>query len=121
MNYIKKLGLSFLITLLSIFILSLLLTTFYYFNLINSNVYNILKLAIIIFVLFINSIILGKKAPKYGLLEGLKLGTFFLIIMLVITSLTKTNFSIRTFIYSIIILLTTGVGGVIGINKKEKK
>ena len=118
MDYIKSLAKSFAITIISIFIASLLLTCLYYFNIISSNIYNIMKLIIILGTIFINSIITGKKAKKYGLIEGLKLGGLFIIVMIITQASTKNDFGIRTFIYSIIILLTAGIGGVIGINKK---
>ena len=121
MNYLKKLGKSLLFTFISIILLGLLLNTLYYFNIINNNIYNIMKLIIVLVVLFINALLLGKNSSKYGILEGLKLGAIFLIIIIITKVITKNNFDIRTLIYSIIILLTTSVGAIIGINKKEKK
>ena len=118
MDYIKSLAKSFIITIISIIIASLLLTCLYYFNVIDSNIYNVTKLIIVLGSIFINSIILGRKSKKYGLVEGLKLGGIFLIAMIITLTFTKDNFGLNTFVYSIIILLTAGVGGVIGINKK---
>ena len=118
MDYIKSLAKSFAITIISIFIASLLLTCLYYFNIISSNIYNVMKLIIFLGAIFINSIIIGKKAKKYGLIEGLKLGGLFIIVMIITQTKTKNDFGLKTFIYSIIILLTTGIGGVI---KKKKK
>ena len=78
-----------------------------------------MKMVIVILSLFINAFFLGKNSTKYGLVEGLKLGAIFLIIMFIIKIFTSNSFDIRTVIYSIIILLTTSIGSVIGINKKE--
>ena len=119
MNYLKKLGKIIITTLLSIIILGLILTILYYFDIINNNIYNIMKMVIVILSLFINAFFLGKNSTKYGLVEGLKLGAIFLIIMFIIKIFTSNSFDIRTVIYSIIILLTTSIGSVIGINKKE--
>ena len=58
---------------------------------------------------------------KYGILEGIKLGGIFLLIMVILKVVINSSFDIRTLIYSIIILLTTSVGAVIGINKKDSK
>ncbi len=121
MNYLKKLGKYLLITFVSIIILGLLLNTLYYFDIINNNIYNILKMIIVLATLFVNAFFLGKSSLKYGIVEGLKLGTIFLLIMIIIKILTNNAFNIRTFIYSFIILLTTSIGSIIGINKKEKK
>ena len=121
MNYLKKIGKILGSAFLSILVLGLILSTLYYFDLINNNVYNISKMLIVLISLFTYSYLLGKHSEKYGLIEGLKLGAFFLIIMILIKIIINDAFNIRTIIYIIIILLTTGIGGVLGINKKEKK
>lgn len=119
MNYLKKIGKFLLTTFISIIALSFVLTIFYYFDIISNNIYNIMKMIIVIGSLFINSLLLGKNSNKYGIVEGLKLGAIFLIIMIIIKLITNSSFDIRTLIYSLIILLTSSVGAVIGINKKE--
>lgn len=121
MNYLKRLGKVILFTLLSIIILGLLLNTLYYFDIISNNIYNIMKMIIVLTTLFINALILGKNTDKYGILEGLKLGAIFILIMIIIKIITNSTFDIRTFIYSIIIILTTSIGSIIGINKLQKK
>ena len=121
MNYLKRLGKVILFTLLSIIILGLLLNTLYYFDIISNNIYNIMKMIIVLTTLFINALILGKNIDKYGILEGLKLGAIFILIMIIINIITNSTFDIRTFIYSIIIILTTSIGSIIGINKLQKK
>lgn len=121
MAYLKKIGKYILITFSSAIILGLLLNTLYYFDIINNNIYNILKMIVVLFTLFINAFFLGKESLKYGMVEGLKLGTFFLSIMIILKLIINSTFDIRTFIYSLIILLTTSVGAIIGINRKEKK
>ncbi len=121
MNYLKKIGKILLITFISIVILGLILNTLYYFDIISNNIYNIMKMIIVLLVLFISAFLLGKSSSKYGLVEGLKLGAIFLLIMIILKVINSSAFDIRTFIYSIIILLTTSIGAVIGINKKEKK
>ena len=121
MNYLKKIGKILLITFISIIVLGFLLNVLYHFDIINNNIYNIMKMIIVLIILFINAFLLGKGSSKYGLVEGLKLGAIFLLIMIILKMITSSAFDIRTFIYSLIILLTTSVGAVIGINKKEKK
>lgn len=121
MNYLKKLCKIVITTILSIIILGFILTMLYYFDIINNNIYNIMKMIIVLLSLFINSYLLGKNSSKYGLIEGLKLGTIILIIMFILKMITKSSFDIRTIIYSIILLLTSSIGSVIGINKKENK
>ena len=121
MNYLKKLCKIVITTILSIIILGFILTILYYFDVINNNIYNIMKMIIVLLSLFINAYILGKSSTKYGLIEGLKLGTIILVIMFILKIITNSSFDIRTIIYSIILLLTSSIGSVIGINKKENK
>ena len=120
MNYLKRLGKVILSTLLSIIILNLILTTLYYFDIINNNIYNIMKMIIVLLSLFFNAFILSQNSPKYGIVEGLKLGTIFLLIMIIIKIITNSSFDIKTFIYSLIILLTTSVSSIIGTKKRDK-
>ena len=119
MNYLKRLGKIIVTTILSIIILGFILTTLYYFDIISNNIYNIMKMIIVLLSLFINAFFLGKNSSKYGLVEGLKLGAIVLIIMFIMKIFTSSSFDIRTVIYSIIILLTTSIASVIGINRKE--
>lgn len=119
MNYLKKIGKFLLTTFISIIVLSFVSTIFYYFDIISNNIYNIMKMIIVIGSLFINSLLLGKNSTKYGIVEGLKLGAIFLLVMIIIKLITNSSFDIRTLIYSLIILLTSSGGAVIGINKKE--
>lgn len=119
MNYLKRLGKIIVTTILSIIILGFILTTLYYFDVISNNIYNIMKMVIVLLSLFINAFFLGKNSSKYGLVEGLKLGAIVLIIMFIMKIFTSSSFDIRTVIYSIIILLTTSIASVIGINRKE--
>ncbi|HIT38320.1 MAG TPA: TIGR04086 family membrane protein [Candidatus Onthousia faecipullorum] len=121
MDYLKKIGKVSLFTFISIIILGLLLNTLYYFDIISNNVYNIAKMIIVLVILFINALLLGKSSDKYGLVEGLKLGGIFLLIMVILKITLNSSFDIRTLIYSIIVLLTTSVGAIIGINKKDAK
>ena len=63
----------------------------------------------------------GKKAPSKGYLEGLKIG-FSLIFLLIIINLLfyQTGFSISRFIYYIVLILSSTLGSMIGINRKTQ-
>lgn len=121
MSYLKRLGKILLSTFISIVALGFLLNVLYYFDIIEGNIYNIMKMIIVLICLFVNAFLLGKESLRHGIVEGLKLGAILLLIMIILKMITSSVFDIRTFIYSLIILLTTSVGAVIGINKKEKK
>lgn len=118
MEIIKKYSLRFLFTILSISICLLIITTIYHFDIIASNIYQLLKLIILLGNILISGIILGKKANKKGYLEGIKLGLFMIILFTLITLITGQGLKLRLLLYGSIMLITAILGGMIGINKK---
>ncbi len=118
MEIIKKYSFRFLYTILSIVISLLLITTLYHFNIISSNIYQTLKLIILLVNILISGIILGKKATSKGYLEGIKLGIFMILLCFLITLVTGQELKIRLLLYDSMILITSILGGMIGINKK---
>ncbi len=119
MQNLKILGKSFLIYLITIFLFILLLNTFYYFNLLSLKTLSFLLFGIQLIVLLFISITLGKKATKRGFLEGLKLGGIILFFYFLLYVLGfNGNLSLKLVIYYFILLLTSILGSMIGINKK---
>lgn len=120
--YLKRLGKILLLTISLILILSFFTTILYYFNLLSSQIYNILKLFISLFSLFIGSYQIGKKAEKKGILEGIKLGGILIFLFLILHSiLFQENLNFKLFFYDLILLLTSAIGGMLGINQKKEK
>ncbi len=119
MNSLKNLGKYFGVYLIVIFIFSLFLNLFYYFNLISDTWLMILSFIIPLLFLFLISIALGKKATKRGFLEGLKLGgcvIFFYFLLYVLGF--QGDISWKLALFYLIFLLTSVLGSMIGINKK---
>lgn len=98
---------------------TIFITILNYFNILNIKIISSLKLILPILSIFISSYILGTKSNKLGYIEGLKLGLIITITFLIITLLTK-SFAIKTLIYYLILLLSSILGGMLGINKKKK-
>lgn len=119
MNKIKKYLFHFLFTMIIFIIFFVLLTTLYHFNIISNNIYQVGKLLILLFTILISSIMLGKKASNKGYLEGLKLGIFIITLFFILILLTNSEIKIRLILYDAIILITSILGGMIGINKKD--
>lgn len=113
-NYLK----SMLYSLLSILISTILITIFNYFNILTRLPLKIIMLLIPIVSIFIGSYKIGKISNKKGYIEGLKYGLIWIIIILTINLISK-NFTLISIIYYIILLLTSTLAGVIGINKKK--
>lgn len=114
-NSIKPL-LSILITIL---VLTLIITTFNYFNLIGSKIVSILKIIIPILAFMIGGYIIGKRSLSKGWLAGLKLGLMFLIILILFNILGLNHkFKFFDLIYYLILLGSSMFGSMIGINRR---
>lgn len=118
MTYLNRYGIRIGYTVLGIIGVSILLTTFYYFNLIWEGVFNFLELITVIVNIFIGSFILGKGSNKKGYIEGAKLGGIFILLILVPT-IIFSNFRIRVLIYYFIIMVTSIFGSMVGIRNKR--
>ena len=113
-NYLK----SIIYTLSTILIGTILITILNYFNILNGIPLKIIMLLIPVISLFIGSFKLGKVSNKKGYIEGLKYGTIWILLLLIINLITK-KFTITSIIYYIILLIVSIAAGVLGINKKR--
>ena len=115
-NLLKYLGYYTLFLITLVFITSFL-------NLIgvNSTITNFLIFIFNISLFFIFGLKNGKKASNKGYLAGLKVGGLFLLILIIISLFTSKNiFSLSTFIYYLVLMLASTLGGSLGINKKSE-
>lgn len=115
-NLLKYLGYYTLFLITLVFITSFL-------NLIgvNSTITNLLIFIFNISLFFIFGLKNGKKASNKGYLAGLKVGGLFLLILIIISLFTSKNiFSLSTFIYYLVLILASTLGGSLGINKKSE-
>lgn len=116
-KYLKSL----LYTLISMVILSILITILNYFNIIGTTTINYLKLLVAILSIFIGGIYIGKSSLNKGYLEGIKIGVILIIIFFLISYLGfNKGITFDNIIYYIIILTSSILGSIIGINKKSK-
>lgn len=121
MEYIKKLGISFLFLFSSFIILTMIMTIFSYFNILGDKTTNIFKIIIPIISLFIGGFYIGKKSIKKGWLEGLKLSIICSIIIVIINYLVYSSpFESKNILYYIILIASSVLGSMIGINFKQK-
>lgn len=115
----KKILKSLLIFFTIIFIGTLLITLLNYFSLIHSNIISILKLLLPISSITIASFLLGKQSEKKGYIEGLKLGIIIILIFLTLILLLD-RFTLKSLLYYLILVLTSILSSMIGINKNIK-
>ena len=114
-NYLKFISIFMIFELMITFIVSLL-------NLlgINSGITTIILLISNIILFFVLNFINAHKKKKKGFLEGIILGFIFILLMCLIKILLFDNsFKISTFIYYLILFITSIFGGMFGVNKKS--
>ena len=117
MRYLKL----FCINVLTIIILISLFTTFYYFDFINLNIYNFIKLFILLLSICICSFILCKEINTKGYIGGCIYSLIF-IIPFILISLINSSFKLRLILYYLMIFLSSCVGGIFSkqTNKNNK-
>lgn len=116
LKYLKAL----LYIIISILTLNIFISAFYYFNIIKDNTLTILRIITIIISMFIGGIYIGNKTNKKGYLEGIKISLIMIILLFLISYLGfGKSIKINTLIYYLIILISTTIGSMIGINKKR--
>lgn len=114
-NYLKFIGIFLAIELAITFVMSL-------FNLLGASgeITSLIIFILNIILFFALSFINAKKKQKRGYLEGLFIGLIFILLMYLIKLIIVNNsFNIATIIYYIILLLSSILGGMFGINKKS--
>ncbi len=111
----KNVGFYSIFLIIIVFLCSLL-------NLIGTN-YTITNLLLLIFnilAFFVFSFSTGKTATAKGYIAGLKQGLLFLGVLIIISLISSRNiFTLSTIIYYVVLLLTSLIGGMMGINKKD--
>ena len=114
-NYLKSIVLTFG----TIIVISFIINLFFYYNLVNDLIYKILLMISIISIVGVFSFLLGKKREKKGYLEGLKYGLVVVFIMFLFSIILFKNIEINMLIYYPIIIITSLIFAVIGINYRK--
>lgn len=121
MNLLKYLK-SLLYVFIPIFVFTIIITLLYYFNLLGSTAISYLKLFSILISVLIGGIYIGSKACKKGWLEGIKIGLEVIVLLFLISYLGfDKGLGIKTILYYILILTSSMLGSMIGINRKKIK
>ena len=121
MKYLKKLGMSFIYTIGTILVLTFITTLLSYFNILNDKVTSIIKIIIPIISMLIGGFYIGKNSLKKGLLEGLKLGLIFSVLLIIFNHLALNNsFKFKYMLFYIILITSSILGSMIGINRKKQ-
>lgn len=110
----KGLIISFFISLISIFILALILT----YSSISEKIIPITIMILTFISVLIGSVISTRKVSKNGMLNGGMIGGCYVIFLYLISSILNTGFQLNLYsILMIIVGMVAGlIGGIIGIN-----
>lgn len=113
-NYLKCYGYLFAM----IIVMTLILSLINYFVKMPSTV---IKIIIPIISLFISSMLLGRNIEEKGYIEGIKFGFGYLLIATIIKVILGTGFNYKVIIIYILMLFSSIIGAMIGINTKKSK
>ena len=69
----------------------------------------------------VTSFITAKKTGEKGYLTGIIIGSVVFIVITLFSLIMGNNLSLNTLFHFIIIMLSSIVGGIMGVNKKSKK
>lgn len=122
MKCIKNIGISCLYSYGFIFVFTFILTILNYINFIDG-AFTFFMIFNLVLSVFIGGFICGKRSLKNGWLEGLKYGFVFLIILSILSFVGfNSKIGIKYFVFCSIILVSSILGGMIGIGfRREKK
>jgi len=122
MNCLKNIGISCLYSYGFIFIFTFILTLLNYINFIDG-AFTFFMIFNLVVSVFIGGFICGKRSLKNGWLEGLKYGFIFLVILTLLNYFGySSDLGIKYFVFCSIILVSSILGGMIGIGfRREKK
>jgi len=111
---IKGLIISFVVTLISIFIFSLILT----YTDISEDIIPTVIIILTFISILVGSIISMKKTSKNGLVNGSIIGGTYVILLYLISSFLNTGFALNIYTVIMIIagIISGMIGGIIGVN-----
>jgi len=97
-----------------------ILTMFNYFGVLKFNVIIKFNFALISVLTFIFGTFNGKRTSKKGYLEGIKWGLLIDMALFILNIIFYRQFNLTIFLYYFIILVSSIIGSIIGINLKKK-
>ena len=117
-NKFKKMITIYLLFLLILSIFSIVYALLIYFKKVDSSMksFNTVTFIIGLICFFLLGLIAANVAQKNGLLEGLIAALTIILITLLINLIVRVDFNFRTFIKTVTYLLSSSLGGVIGVN-----
>lgn len=118
MNYLKLLGKSFLYMIIILFASTIIITLLNYINIFGNKLTTLAKIVISVISFFTGGFIMGKNSKQKGWLEGIKIGSIIIVILLLLNYIIlKQSFDLKNIVFYLILLSSSIFGSMIGINK----
>ena len=122
LNTIKYYSTSLLVSFVFILILTFIMATFNYFNIIGSNTLSFIKIIIMIISALAGGILIGINTKDKGWLAGIRYAFVFIIFIVLLNYLGYDyGIKLKSLIYYIIIIVSSMIGSMIGINNQKKE
>lgn len=118
METLKKYIISIAISIGLILIFALFLNILNYFDILNKNLYKGILVLFLVISIASGSYNLGYNSKEKGYLNGIYFGIAISTLFIILSVLFKENVTISSFIYYLIIVITSTIGSTIGINKR---
>lgn len=100
-----------------LFIITLLLSSlFYYFEILDLKVVNIINYILTLLLFFIFGMKLSNIRKSKGYLNGFVIGVIMTLLFSLVTIITS-KYSINTLIYYLTLILSSITGGIVGVSK----
>ena len=106
--------------LLSLLIYLIIITSLSYINIFNYKVTSTINFIFINLLFFIFGFKSGKRSEKKGFLSGLITGTVNTLTLLFLSMIFKCLPNSKTLLYFLILIISSVLGGILGINFKGK-
>lgn len=114
-NYLIAIGYFLLV----VAVFAIILTIFNYYDIVTNKLFKVIKVLIPSLALFIGGYKVGNNANKKGYIEGIKLSLIVIILLFMFSYLGfNASFNISLILYYIILIISSMLGAMIGINKK---
>lgn len=114
-NYLVAIGYFFLV----VVVFAIILTIFNYYDIVTSKLFKIIKVLIPSLALFIGGYKVGNSANKKGYIEGIKLSLIIIVMLFMFSYLGfNVTFNVSLILYYIILIISSMLGAMVGINKK---
>lgn len=116
MEQIKKYAFRALKVFIGLFLYMMSICLLNYTGLLKLSTISKINYFIIALMFLLEGIKMGKKASKKGFLEGLKLGGITIFVLLILNLIFYRNFNLYCLMYYVLILASSTIGAMIGIN-----